>query len=79
MTATKAPTRQRKTRRQQPNAVYPSVEALAAEIGISRHACYQAIKRGLIPHYRFGRRIVLPKASIHRWLESAKATGVLVS
>jgi excisionase family DNA binding protein len=47
------------------------VDDLAKEIGVSRHACYEGIKKGVIPHIRIGRRIVLPKAAIAEWLKTA--------
>jgi len=50
---------------------YSSVDDLAREIGLSRHACYQAIKKGIIPHIRIGRRIILPRAAISEWLKNA--------
>jgi excisionase family DNA binding protein len=50
---------------------YASVDDLAREIGVSRHACYEGIKKGVIPHIRIGRRIVLPKAAIAEWLKTA--------
>lgn len=62
-------------RRKQPRSAsattYASVDDLAKEIGVSRHACYEGIKKGVIPHIRIGRRIVLPKAAIAEWLKTA--------
>lgn len=58
--------------RRQPNGTtYPSVDALAEELGISRHAAYAALRRGTIPHIRIGRRFVLPRSAIAEWLRSA--------
>jgi excisionase family DNA binding protein len=50
---------------------YLSVEALAAELGLSRASVYSALRKGLIPHIRIGRRFVLPKSAIAEWLRSA--------
>jgi excisionase family DNA binding protein len=59
-----------------PNApTYPSVEHLAHEIGVSRHACYAAIRKGLIPHIKIGRRIILPRTAISEWLKNAGREG----
>jgi excisionase family DNA binding protein len=66
-------------RRKQPHPTdaptYASVEHLAHEIGVSRHACYAAIRKGLIPHIKIGRRIILPKAAISEWLKNAGREG----
>jgi len=54
---------------------YPSVEHLARDIGVSRQACYRAIKSGVIPHIKIGRRIILPRAAISDWLKNAGRGG----
>ena len=50
---------------------YRSVDELASELGISRHAAYNALNRGVIPHIRIGKRFVLPRAAIAEWLRTA--------
>jgi excisionase family DNA binding protein len=52
-------------------STYPSVAALAAEIGLSERSTRSALRRGEIPHIRVGRRFILPKAAIAEWLRSA--------
>jgi excisionase family DNA binding protein len=52
-------------------ATYPSVAALATEIGLSERSTRSALRRGEIPHIRIGRRFILPKAAIAEWLRSA--------
>lgn len=52
-------------------AVYRSVESLASEIGLSRASTYTGLNNGTIPSIRIGKRFVLPKAAISKWLESA--------
>jgi excisionase family DNA binding protein len=52
-------------------AIYPSVEALAAELGISRQSAYAALRKGAIPAIRLGRRFIIPRAAVAKWLESA--------
>jgi len=54
-------------------STYPSVAALAAEIGLSERSTRSALRRGEIPHIRVGRRFILPKAAIAEWLRSAGA------
>ena len=38
---------------------------------ISRGALYLAIKRGEIPYLKLGKRILIPRAALLAWLESA--------
>ena len=52
-------------------STYPSVAALASEIGLSERSMRSALRRGEIPHIRVGRRFILPKAAIAEWLRSA--------
>ena len=49
---------------------YPSMEHLAREIGVRQQACYAAIRKGLIPHIRIGRGIILPRSAISQWLKN---------
>lgn len=67
----------RKRPRPENGSTYPSVDHLAREIGVSRHACYQAIQKGIIPHIRIGRRIILPKAAIGEWLKNAGSPNTI--
>lgn len=50
---------------------YPSVRALAAELGIGYQTCYAALRSGEIPSIRLGKRFVLPRAAIQEWLRTA--------
>jgi excisionase family DNA binding protein len=52
-----------------------SVEEAARVIGWSRVKAYEAVKQGVLPAIRFGRRIVVPVAALDRWLETAGAGG----
>ncbi len=52
-------------------STYPSVTALAADIGLSERSTRNALRRGEIPHIRVGRRFILPKAAIAEWLRTA--------
>jgi excisionase family DNA binding protein len=55
--------------------VYTVPEA-AALLGISRAFAYEAVKRGDIPSMRIGRRILVPKAALERFLaESGNQPG----
>jgi excisionase family DNA binding protein len=52
-------------------AAYPSVAALARELGMCERSTREALKRNEIPHIRLGRRIILPRAAIQEWLRTA--------
>jgi excisionase family DNA binding protein len=52
-------------------STYPSVGALAEDIGLSVRSTRSALRRGEIPHIRVGRRFILPRAAIAEWLRSA--------
>lgn len=52
-----------------------NVEDLASRLGISRISLYEAIRRGEVPHIRIGRRIVLPREAIDRWLACRRDHG----
>ncbi len=58
-------------------AVFPTVEALATHLGISRQSAYAALRSGIIPHVRIGKRFILPRAAIDRWLRNAGREGHL--
>ncbi len=36
----------------------------------SRHTIYEAVHRNRIPHIHLGRKLLIPRASLHSWLES---------
>lgn len=48
------------------------VPEAASWLGIGRTACYEAIRRGEIPHLRLGRRIFVPTAAIRALVGLAK-------
>jgi len=48
-----------------------TVEEAAASLGISRASAYEAVRRGEIPAIRIGRRILVPRAALERFLASA--------
>lgn len=47
-----------------------TVEEAAQLLGISRSFAYEAVQRGDIPSMRIGRRILVPKAALERFLAS---------
>jgi excisionase family DNA binding protein len=48
-----------------------SPEDLRVILGISRRKVYDGLNSGQIPSIRLGRRFIIPKSSIARWLEDA--------
>lgn len=42
---------------------------------ISRGTCYEQIRRGVIPHISFGRKILIPKAALLKKLAEAGSDG----
>ena len=50
-----------------------TVPEVAAALGISRGAAYDAIRRGELPSRRVGRRILVPTAMCTSWLSIANA------
>jgi excisionase family DNA binding protein len=61
-----------------PGAVAPvedrlvfTVEEAAQLLGISRSFAYEAVQRGDVPSMRIGRRILVPKAALQRFLAQA--------
>jgi excisionase family DNA binding protein len=52
-----------------------TVEEAAQLLGISRSFAYEAVQRGDIPSMRIGRRILVPKAKLERFLEQTGESG----
>jgi excisionase family DNA binding protein len=61
----------RKMRKESNGTTYPSVDALAKELRVSRQVVYAALHRGVIPSIRIGKRFVLPRSAIAEWLRTA--------
>lgn len=47
------------------------VPEAGAKLGLSRHAAYEAAKRGEIPTIRFGKLLKVPKVAFDKMLEQA--------
>lgn len=45
-----------------------TVEEAAELLGISRSGAYEAVRAGVIPAERIGRRWVVPRGRLHSWL-----------
>lgn len=50
-----------------------TVEEFAAAVGISRNLAYDGVRSGAVPHIRVGRRILIPRIAVERWLSRAVA------
>ena len=53
------------------DVVYRSVDILARELGMSRQATYEGLRRKTIPSIRVGKRFIIPRAAIQEWLRTA--------
>lgn len=54
--------------RPSPRRATYTVDETMEKTGLGRNATYQAIARGEIPHVRFGKRILVLAAPLHRML-----------
>jgi len=52
-------------------SAYSSVGEFARDIGACERTVRDALRRGEIPHIKLGKRYILPKAAIQKWLEEA--------
>ena len=52
-------------------SVYPSVKALAEDLGMCERSTRDALRRDEIPHRKIGNRYILPRAAIAEWLRTA--------
>jgi excisionase family DNA binding protein len=49
-----------------------SVEEARKALGVGRNTMYEAIKRGDIPSIRIGKRILIPVASLDKFLKKER-------
>ena len=49
-----------------------TVKEAASVVGIGRTAAYEAVRTGALPSIRIGRRILIPKAALDRWLSTPR-------
>lgn len=47
-----------------------TVEETAKKLGISRDLAYKSVNKGIIPHKRIGRRIIIPREQLLHWIEN---------
>jgi excisionase family DNA binding protein len=52
-------------------ATFSSVDELASYIGLGRTNTYAALRNGKIPSIRIGKKFVIPRSAIKKWLEGA--------
>lgn len=50
-----------------------TVDETSKVLGLGRVATYKAISEGVIPHIKIGKRILIPRAALDRWLENCGA------
>ena len=53
-----------------------TVEEARKQLGLSRGATYEAIRRGEIPSIRIGRRIIIPRVPLERMLGITGTEGL---
>lgn len=53
------------------SGAFSSVRELAEYLGLCERSTRVALRRNEIPHIRLGKRYILPKSAISRWLEEA--------
>lgn len=58
-----------------PEKVTLRVTEVARMLGISRGSAYEAIQRGEIPHIRIGRRVLVSKKALDRFLDGVTKQG----
>jgi excisionase family DNA binding protein len=59
------------TMKTDPAALTPDQALAVLGKVISRASFYNAINRNEVPHLRLGKRILIPRATFLRWIESA--------
>ena len=45
-----------------------TVEEFARSVGIGRGLAYESVRSGVVPSVKIGRRILVPKIAVDRWL-----------
>lgn len=55
-----------------------NIEEAGQLLGLGRNASYEAAKRGELPTIKIGRRLLVPKAALHRMLNIEAADEVFV-
>ena len=48
-----------------------TVEEAAAMLGISRTLAYELVRRGMLPHLRLARRIVISRRAVERLIDDS--------
>ncbi|MGO6702593.1 MULTISPECIES: helix-turn-helix domain-containing protein [Rhizobium] len=54
--------------RKEPSRATATVDEAAKKLGIGRNQCYEAVRRGQIPHLRIGKRVLILTAALDRIL-----------
>lgn len=54
-----------------------TVEEAAGILGVGRNTAYMAVKLGTLPSVKVGRRILIPKVALSKWLEAAGDAPIL--
>lgn len=49
-----------------------TIKQAAEQLGVGERSVYDALAEKRIPHIRFGRRYVIPRAAFDRWLAEVR-------
>ena len=60
----------------EPTKLTLSVTEMAEALGISRPIAYELVKRKDFPAIQIGRRVVIPKSELNRWLSEQTGKAV---
>lgn len=60
----------------QNSAMCYKVDDLCGLLGVSRPTAYELAHRADFPTVRIGRRLLIPRAGLERWLEKQYSSGV---
>lgn len=52
-----------------------SVEEAGRQLGLGRSGAYGAVRRGELPSRRIGRKIIIPRTALEKWLADAPAAA----
>lgn len=52
-----------------------NVPEVARKLGIGRNEAYRLVRAGILPSIRLGKRILVPRYALERWLEEQARGG----
>jgi excisionase family DNA binding protein len=55
----------------QPDGTFPTILALAQYLRLSERSTRAHLRKGLIPHRKLGKRYIVSRAAVDRWLSDS--------